>query len=272
MIFPSSVHTHTTFCDGKNTPEQMVQSAIRQGLSVIGFSGHSYVPFDDFGIRPEALCAYHDEIRRLKAAYAGQIDVLLGLEIDSDAPPMDLTPYDYVIGSSHSVRDAQGRPWIVDGKPHLLQRAIDEGFGGDALALARAYFDQLADFVVALKPDIVGHFDLITKFNDKHPVFDTGSAAYREAAQTALDRILRAGLVCEVNTGAITRGWRTTPYPADFLLRQIRSADGRVTLTADAHHTEGLTVAFDEALDLLRKTGFDSVLSLTKDGFVGIPL
>ena len=48
-MFPSTVHTHTTYCDGKNTPEQMIQSAIRQGLSVIGFSGHSYVPFDNFG-------------------------------------------------------------------------------------------------------------------------------------------------------------------------------------------------------------------------------
>ena len=39
-------HTHTTYCDGKNTAEEMVQQAISLGISQIGFSGHSYTEFD----------------------------------------------------------------------------------------------------------------------------------------------------------------------------------------------------------------------------------
>lgn len=270
--FPSSVHAHTTFCDGKNTPEEMVLSAIRQGLSVIGFSGHTYVPYDDFGMQPDVIPAYIEEINRLKTAYAGQIDVLLGIEIDPDAPETDLSPFDYVIGSSHSVRDRNGTPWIVDGGPEALRRAIFEGFGGDALALAAAYFEQLADFVLLLRPTIVGHFDLLTKFNEKHPMIDTDDPMYRAAASKALDRVLDAGLICEVNTGAISRGWRQTPYPAPFLLKQILARGSQVTLTADTHAADSITCAFDETLALLKRTGFRQVLTLTKNGFASVAL
>lgn len=44
---PSNYHTHSTFCDGKDTPEEMVLEAIRLGCPEIGFSGHSYTDFDE---------------------------------------------------------------------------------------------------------------------------------------------------------------------------------------------------------------------------------
>ena len=43
----SDLHLHTTFSDGKNSPEEMVEEAIRLGLSEIGFSDHAYTFFDE---------------------------------------------------------------------------------------------------------------------------------------------------------------------------------------------------------------------------------
>ena len=86
MRFPSSVHTHTTFCDGRDTPEAMARAAAEQGLSTLGFSGHSYAPQEDFGIAPGALPAYIAQIRRLQHACAGRLEVLCGIELDPDAP------------------------------------------------------------------------------------------------------------------------------------------------------------------------------------------
>ena len=272
MRFPSSVHTHTTFCDGRDTPEAMARAAAEQGLTTLGFSGHSYAPQEDFGIAPEALPAYIAQIRRLQHAYAGRLEVLCGIELDPDAPPTDLSPFDYVIGSCHSVQGADGRIYVVDGTPENLAEAIEQGFGGDALACAAAYYDRLTRFVLALKPTIVGHFDLITKFCEKQPPFDAESAAYREIACAALDRVLEARLVFEVNTGAMARGWRTSPYPADFLLERIARSGGRVTLTADAHAKEHLTFGFDEALERIRRAGFAQIWTLTGEGFVPMPL
>jgi len=38
----SNYHTHSTFCDGKNTPEEIVLAAIDKGFDVIGLSGHGH--------------------------------------------------------------------------------------------------------------------------------------------------------------------------------------------------------------------------------------
>ena len=50
-MLSSSTHNHTTWCDGKNTPEEMAEAAWKLGFTDLGFSGHTYVDFADFGIR-----------------------------------------------------------------------------------------------------------------------------------------------------------------------------------------------------------------------------
>lgn len=267
MRLKAGIHNHTTFCDGRDTPAAMAAAAARQGLEVLGFSGHSLVPREGFGIYPDRLPAYRAEIERLKKAWAGRLEILCGLEVDTEAPQTGQSGFDYLIGSAHAVRDGSGRWWTVDNTPELFARAVQDGFGGDALALAQAYYDQLCAYVLALRPTVVGHFDLICKFNAQNRFFDEQAADYRALASAALARLLDAGLVLEVNTGAISRGWRRAPYPAGFLLRQILASGGRVTVTADAHAADGLTFYFDETLDLLRQTGFRSVLELTAGGW-----
>ena len=268
MKLTGSVHTHTTFCDGKNTVAEMAQAAYDAGLTTIGFSGHSYVPAERFGIPPEQLPAYQREVKRVAAAWQGRLEVLLGLEIDDEAPPLDLAPYDYIIGSAHAVRAPNGSRWTVDEAPEVTARCIAEGFGGDALAFVRAYYEQFVPFLLRLRPTFVGHFDLIRKFNGAGQLFDETSPAYLAIVRAALREVLAQGMVLEVNTGAISRGWRTDPYPADPLLQDVLAAGGHVIVTADAHSCEGLTCAFDETLARLRALGFREVQQLTAAGFV----
>ena len=42
----ANFHTHSTFCDGKNTPEEIVLAALEKGFVSIGFSSHGYTPYD----------------------------------------------------------------------------------------------------------------------------------------------------------------------------------------------------------------------------------
>ena len=70
MKFCSNAHTHTNFCDGKNTAEEMVLGAIQKGFTSLGFSGHSYLSFDSgWTMSEEGTQAYCQEINRLKQAY-----------------------------------------------------------------------------------------------------------------------------------------------------------------------------------------------------------
>ena len=81
----SNLHTHSTFCDGRNTPEEIVLAAIDKGFSSIGFSGHGYTPYDLRYCMKDTE-GYIAEINRLKTKYQGRIKILLGIEEDAFAP------------------------------------------------------------------------------------------------------------------------------------------------------------------------------------------
>ena len=95
----SNFHTHTTFCDGAGTPEQMVVSAIKKGFGVLGFSSHSDMVKD--------LDAYKAEIRRLAEKYEGKIRILCGIEAEYDTG-FNRGDLDYVIGSTHYITAPDG--------------------------------------------------------------------------------------------------------------------------------------------------------------------
>ena len=45
LRYKQNLHIHTTYADGKDTPEEMVCEAIARGGDSIGFSEHSYISF-----------------------------------------------------------------------------------------------------------------------------------------------------------------------------------------------------------------------------------
>lgn len=262
-----NLHTHSVWDDGRDTLEDMVRAAIRAGLTSVGFSGHSPMPFPNgWAIPPERLAGYRAEVMRLKKAYAGQIDVYCGLEWDLlSAPP---TPeYDYVIGSIHHMPTADSII-NVDNSPEETKRYLKTYFGGDPDAAAQAYFSRYAVLAAVEAVDIVGHFDLITKFDEQHGFFNADSPAYLAAAMEALKTLVDADKIFEINTGAISRGFRTTPYPSAELLKVIRSLGGRVTVTSDAHSTSGIACSFEAAERLARECGFCELWRLDGTKFV----
>ena len=93
------------------------------------------------------------------------------------------------------------------------------------------------------------------------------SRRYRLSALTALDTLLDKDKVFEVNTGAISRGYRKTPYPAPFILKRISERGGRVILSGDAHDVNGICAYFDDAAALLKSLGVKNIVTFTKSGF-----
>ncbi len=119
----------------------------------------------------------------------------------------------------------------------------------------------------------MGHFDLITKFNENGCRFDESDPRYRSAALEALEALMEKDVIFEINTGAISRGCRTTPYPAPFLLDAIRQKGGRVCITSDSHRADTIVHAFPQAAALAGSCGFREAWILAKNGFqpVGLP-
>jgi len=264
-----NLHTHTVFGDGKNTAEEMVLGAIRAGCGSLGFSEHSHLPPeadpDGYTMAADSVPAYRREVLRLRDTYAGELEIFLGLEQDIDsAPPED--GYDYVIGSVHGVW--KGGVYLpVDDTPEKFSRAVTEYYGGDALGFVRDYYRRAAEVYQRTGCQIVGHFDLVTKFNQKGGFFDEEGPRYLDIALAALEPLAKEDVIFEINTGAISRGYRTAPYPGPKLLRAIRELGGHVCITGDSHSADTVTCAFAQAAELARSCGFREAMVLTREGF-----
>ena len=238
-------HVHTTFSDGRSTPGEVVRAAIAMGMTALGFSDHSYTAFDErYCIPREKLPAYRAEIAGLKEKYAGQIEIFCGIEQDfySDTPT---DGYDYVIGSVHYIR--QGKAYIpVDEGNRILTDAARQYFGGEIYALAEEYYRTVAQVVQKTGCQIIGHFDLISKFNENGELFDDHDPRYVAAWRSAADQLLETGIPFEINTGAISRGYRTTPYPAAPIREYLRARGAKFLLSSDSHRASTLCFGFGQ--------------------------
>ena len=250
-----SLHAHCTFDDGAATPEQMVRAAMDAGLDAVGLSLHSPIPGEeDWCARPERIPAFQAELRRLAAEYRDAIAVYCGLEYDLCSVP-DFSGFDYVIASVHELV-VDGRRYSVDNTRAIAQELIDGAFGGDSDAAAQAYFAAVARIAELPEADVVGHFDLITKFDEPEPLYRADSRVYQAAALDAMERLACAGKIFEINTGAAAKGYRTAFYPSEPLLRVLREMGGKITITADAHAADTVAFGFPQAEALARRCGF----------------
>ena len=272
MGYKQCLHTHSVFCDGKDTLEQMVQTAIEKGFDSIGFSGHSYMDiYSEFSMNDEKAAAYKSEVQRLQQVYGDRIRIFCGLEKDNYTEA-STEGYDYLIGSVHSVRYGE-HLLFIDWTAEKAWNAIRNVFGGDGIAYAKAYFDAVADLPNHGNFDILGHFDLVTKFIEKEPeMFDTTDPAYRKAAIDAAEALVGKVKYFEVNTGAISRGYRTTPYPDPFIIKEMKRLGFGAIISSDCHDRNFLDCGYEEAKQLLKEAGFTEHYVLKDEGFVAIHL
>lgn len=268
-MIKSNCHTHTTFCDGKNTAEEMTLAAIEKGFTSLGFSGHSPMYYnEDWTMTKENLTEYISDIKRVKKKYASKIDILCGIELDADfSKDINLNEFDYTIASVHQLH-GKGKIYSVDLSPDELTESVNYLFDGDWYKMSEHYFNSLAEFAVSDDFDVVGHFDLITKFNGQTPLFDENNEYYKAYALKAIDRILdcKPDILFEVNTGAMYRKGNPKPYPAEFMMKHINKRGGQITITSDSHCCESLDFAFDKMVDYCKNCGFTEAYYLTSQG------
>ena len=248
-MFPlMNFHTHTTYCDGANTPKEMVEEAIARGFKALGFSGHGYTFFDlRYCMTMAATEKYLEDISRLKQEYKGDIEIFAGVETDLYSD-LDTSGFDFVIGSLHYLK-RNGEYYSIDGSPELFKELV-KAYDGDLYTLAEDYFSLMGEMMDRTRAEIIGHFDLITKYNEKGEYFDEENPRYKAAAEGALDRLLHTDCIFEINTGAIARGYRSLPYPSASQIARIAKAGNRFILTSDCHQKDNLTHSFEAVTHL----------------------
>lgn len=270
MKYLQNLHTHTVYCDGKDTPEDLVHKALSLGFDTLGFSIHSYMFFSDY--IADSSSEYKVEIASLKEKYKDKINILCGMELDLYSK-VDLTGYDYIIGSMHYFKI--GDEYVAfDRNSAHVQKVINEYFDGDGMKYARRYYEEFSNLhsVTGAKIDIIGHFDIITKHKETAGFFDTSSKEYKTYAIDTLRVLANKTDIFEMNTGAISRNYRTTPYPEPFLIKEINRLGKGIILSSDCHDKDYLDCNFNESIEILKECGVGEVYILTPDGFKPQPL
>ena len=277
-------HTHSQFCDGKNTAEEMVVAAIEKGFDVLGFSSHCmhplnpefYKPVDNlWHIPADNIKAYTQEVLRLREKYADKIKIYLGFEADyfdsadfGSAIPAkdtysDFSP-DYLIGAVHFINTDKGF-FTVDHKPEIVKENLIRFYSKpngeiDGRAVVCDYFAAEREMLKKGDFDIIAHCDLIKLRNGPLNFFDPEESWYKQELQATALEIARAGVIAEINTGAIGRGIMDDTYPSQYFLELLYELGVPVCINSDAHTTAMLDGAFDRAEAKEKKTGYTELV------------
>ncbi len=270
-MYKQNLHVHSSYSDGKNKPEELVKQAIKSGFDSIGFSEHSYMEYSPkYGMRTENREKYFQEIEKLRASYKDKIKIFCGIEYDMYSG-IDISSYDYAIGSVHYLL-LNGKYVGMDRTKDAVKKIIDEHFYGDGLKYAKKYYEEMKHLPEYGKFDIIGHFDLLAKHCENTDFFDVNSKEYLDYAFDAINELKGKIPLFEVNTGAIARGYRTTPYPAVPIVKELNNTGFGAVITSDCHDAEHFDCYYSEAKELLATCGFKYIHILTENGFIPVKL
>ena len=262
------------FCrHAKGELEAVVEAAVARGFTHYGLSEHcprdrveDLYP-DEHALGPAGLAAafasYVDKALALRERYADRIELLVGFETER-LPPTSWAarmtalrasaPFDYVVGSVHDVDGT----W-VDYKPEVTAGLAERLGGRDALHVR--YFDALIDLVETLRPEIVGHLDLVRKFDGPRASL---SPAVLLHVERVLEAVRAAGAMLDVNCGAARRGYSPV-YPLPAILERARHMGIAVTLGDDSHGAHDVGVGLDGCVAAIAAAGYREVSYLARE-------
>lgn len=267
----------SAYCDhAYSSLEEMVEAAIACGYHTFGITEHGPREHPEHLYEEERAMgwtvatleqkfeAYAQEVDRLREKYAGQISLLKGFEIE--VPPVcsyDYTrelrerhKFDYIVGSVHWVNGH-----IIDYRRQDFDAAQAAAGGLEPLAIQ--YYEQVAEMVRALQPEVVGHFDLIRKNAPDEASVST--PAIQAAALEALTEVREAGSLLDVNTGGYRKGLGR-PYPAPWVIRAATDLGINFCFGDDSHRAEEVGAGVDEARIYLLQAGVEEVVCIGRGG------
>ena len=270
-----SYHTHTQYCDGKSTAEELVLRAIELGLTAIGFSSHAPLPKKEaWSMASDRLEDYIDEVQGLKRKYKSQIQVYVSLEIDY-IPGVTRSfdkfnresNLDYTIGSVHLVKaKPESEFWLFGGPDTNYIHGIEVLFDGDVKKAVTAYYDQVIDLIKTQNPDVIAHVDKV-KMNNKGRFFSEDEKWYVDLLDKTIEVIKNSGTIVEVNTRGFYKKKSDSFFPGVYFLKECKKKAIPVTVSSDAHHVDELVLGFDSVCELLKTIGFESVRVFADGGW-----
>ena len=259
-------HTHCKYCDGKGEPVDYVIEAINRGFSSIGFSSHAPLKEENnWTLKDDDLDNYLKEINSLKTKFRNKIKIYVGLEIDFYPDENRFLTFkkcnlDYSIGSVHMLKPSGfNKYYSIDESKDEFENVLKNVFKGSIKDFTICYFTTLRALITQGGFNILGHIDLIKKFNKDFTYFTETEDWYKTEVLKTLDFISTTNIIVEMNTGALSRGVHDTPYPSFWILEECKKRDIKICLNSDAHAANNLECYFEESIKILKKCGYNKL-------------
>ena len=245
-------HIHTFLSDGRDTHEQILESAIFRGFDEIGFSDHVSIKPVGWALPVNRIDEMVNSVRALQATDTKGVSVKLGVEMDyfpgmekSIQKVLQSIPIDYVIGSVHFIDD-----WNFDTDIRLYDTLDIDRF-------YRQYFKTVQQSAKSKLFDIIGHCDLAKKFA-YYPSFNLDEI-YDQTARIFKE----ADVVVEINTSGKIKPCEEF-YPSALFLERLAHYKVPVTISSDAHVEQNVGQFFDVAISSLKALGYKDIARFTQ--------
>jgi len=258
-----SYHNHTSFSDGKNTPAQMLETAIQEQFTHFAFTDHIHVKEGvDWTMDTSDYEAYIAQINSLKSmapslkVFAGiEVDWYLGRQTGSWSKYESLQPHlDFVVGSVHAIEE-NGMLFFVDGSYEELLEGLEKAFNGDVKKMATRYFETYNEMLEGLSPNLAAHPDLLRLYT-QGKLITTGEDWYMDLLLETARLMGKLGITTEVNMGGDYRKKNGIVYPQDQFLAILKENNVKVTVGLDSHSAEMVGAYYDDSLAVLSRAGF----------------
>lgn len=264
-MFKANYHSHSTFCDGTSSMEQVCRAAFDRGFDYWGVSSHA--PLDlkkHFGIKTEDVPLYLSTIQELKEKYQPMMKVFSAMEIDFVTDLMEQSDVvakkyslDYFIGSVHQVKEhnLSKETWFIDGHDSsVYDRGLEQLFDMDIKRAVRCYYQQQMRMVSKCKPDIIGHFTKVNMHN-KGRYFSEQEPWYEDLVMSLIDCLIKNDTVVEINTRGLYKGRHDDYYPSKRWIKVLIDKSVPLVISTDCHNATEVDAYYQEALDTLQALG-----------------
>ncbi len=250
-------HSHTQFCDGRNTLEEIAASAAEEGFRYWGITPHSPINIDSpCNMLREQVPEYLERCNDVKGKYNGRMNVFTGMEVDylgaDFGPHIDYfqnLPLDYRIGSVHFVPTQEGVLLDCDGSVERFSQYLKDGYNGDLRYVVEKYFEQVLYMIERGGFELLGHFDKIIGNASALDTEMENADWYEALIDDVISHAKAARLTVEINTKAY--GDRHRFYPHERWWDKLLAAGLPLVVNSDTHYRDKANLNRPLCLDLL---------------------
>lgn len=266
-----SYHTHTTYSDGRNTAEEMIQQAVKLGLKEFGISDHltvhknfqlspswpklqklnaSFIYRYDFAEAKEFFKRYVDEVREIGSRYP--LKLYLGAEVD-------YFPYDGWLDEFNDFREQVGLDFCITGNHFLLQDKGEFIFYPNDIAeivtdlgaqkeCLRYHFQTIMEAVKSGLFDFVAHLDYMRRLNI------CGDDDFVEEKKALIKCLADNHVPAELSTKGLRISGKY--FPVSWMVQEMKKNNVQVVISDDAHQTSQIAQNFEEAETYLAEMNY----------------